>query len=66
MKDRLGHDCRYTIDPNKSNLEIGYQPEESFETDINDTVDWCLNSESWWLNVMSGEYQTLIKQQYNH
>lgn len=65
VKDRLGHDRRYAIDPSKSNNEIGYQPEESFETGINKTVDWYLTNESWWRDVMSGEYQSWIKQQYN-
>jgi dTDP-glucose 4,6-dehydratase len=64
VTDRLGHDRRYAIDPTKSNNEIGYQPKESFETGIKKTVDWYLNNESWWRDVMSGEYQNWIKQQY--
>jgi len=64
VTDRLGHDRRYAIDPTKSNNEIGYKPTESFETGINKTVDWYLNNESWWRDVMSGEYQNWIKQQY--
>ena len=34
VKDRLGHDRRYAIDPEKSNTVLGYKPEESFETGI--------------------------------
>lgn len=64
VKDRLGHDRRYAIDPSKSNSEIGYQPEESFETGIRKTVDWYLQNEPWWRAVMSGEYQDWIKKQY--
>lgn len=64
VKDRLGHDRRYAIDPSKSNNEIGYQPVESFETGIKKTVDWYLKNESWWRSVMSGEYQDWIKKQY--
>jgi len=64
VTDRLGHDRRYAIDPTKSNNEIGYQPKESFETGIKKTVDWYLNNESWWRDVISGEYQNWIKQQY--
>jgi dTDP-glucose 4,6-dehydratase len=64
VKDRLGHDRRYAIDPSKSNNEIGYKPAESFETGIKKTVDWYLNNENWWRAVMSGEYQDWIKKQY--
>lgn len=64
VKDRLGHDRRYAIDPSKSNSEIGYQPEENFETGIKKTVDWYLKNEPWWRAVMSGEYQDWIKKQY--
>ena len=66
VTDRLGHDRRYAIDPTKSNNEIGYKPTESFETGIKKTVDWYLNNESWWRDVMSGEYQNWIKQQYEN
>jgi len=65
VKDRLGHDRRYAIDPDKSNNELGYKPEESFETGIKKTVDWYLNNESCWRDVMSGEYQNLIKKNYS-
>lgn len=64
VKDRLGHDRRYAIDPSKSNNEIGYQPKENFETGIKKTVDWYLQNEPWWRAVMSGEYQDWIKKQY--
>lgn len=64
VKDRPGHDRRYAIDPGKSNREINYQPEESFETGIQKTVDWYLHNESWWRAIISGEYQNWIKQQY--
>lgn len=64
VKDRLGHDRRYAIDPNKSNIEINYQPNESFNTGIKKTVDWFLTNEPWWRSIMSGEYKDWIKQQY--
>jgi len=66
VTDRPGHDRRYAIDPTKSNNEIGYQPKESFETGKKKTVDWYLNNERWWRDVMSGEYQNWIKQQYQN
>ena len=63
--DRCRELFRYAIDPTKSNNEIGYQPKESFETGIKKTVDWYLHNESWWRDVISGEYQNWIKQQYS-
>jgi dTDP-glucose 4,6-dehydratase len=64
VKDRLGHDRRYAIDPTKSNSELGYNPEESFVTGIDKTIQWYLDNEDWWRHVMSGEYQDWINQQY--
>ena len=64
VKDRLGHDRRYAIDPNKSNSELDYMPEESFETGIEKTVDWYLKNENWWCDITKGEYLSPIKQQY--
>lgn len=52
VTDRAGHDRRYAIDPKKSNRELEYKPKESFETGIRKTVDWYLNSESWWLELL--------------
>lgn len=66
VKDRPGHDRRYAIDPTKSNSEIGYKPVESFETGIKKTVDWYLANEAWWRDIISGEYQDWIKQQYEN
>ena len=65
VKDRPGHDRRYAIDPTKSNTEIGYKPIESFETGIQKTISWYLSNEDWWKNIISGDYQNWVKQQYN-
>jgi len=62
VKDRLGHDRRYAIDPSKSNREIDYKPIESFETGIKKTIEWYLNNESWWREIMSGEYKNWMRQ----
>ena len=64
VKDRLGHDRRYAIDPEKSNTELGYKPDESFETGIRKTVDWYLYNENWWRGVMDGSYQDWIDMNY--
>ena len=64
VKDRLGHDRHYAIDPTKSNSELGYKPDESFVTGIDKTITWYLDNEDWWRHIMSGEYQDWINQQY--
>jgi len=57
VKDRPGHDVRYAIDASKIEKDLGWVPEESFDTGIKKTVVWYLNNENWWKRVLSGEYQ---------
>jgi dTDP-glucose 4,6-dehydratase len=57
VKDRPGHDLRYAIDASKIQRELGWLPEESFETGMRKTVQWYLENESWWQDVLSGKYQ---------
>ncbi len=57
VADRPGHDARYAIDSTKMSAELGWEPLESFESGIKKTVQWYLNNESWWQQVLSGEYQ---------
>ena len=56
VKDRPGHDVRYAIDASKIEKELGWSPEESFETGIRKTVEWYLNNKSWWSRVLDGSY----------
>lgn len=46
--DRLGHDKRYAIDYSKAEYELGYKPVGNFENDLQKTVEWYINNESWW------------------
>ncbi len=46
VTDRLGHDFRYAIDNSKAKSELGWEPEESFESGINKTIDWYLNEKN--------------------
>ena len=57
VKDRPGHDVRYAIDASKIERELGWKPEETFETGLRHTVQWYLSNKDWWSNVLNGSYQ---------
>jgi dTDP-glucose 4,6-dehydratase len=57
VKDRPGHDVRYAIDASKIELELGWVPEETFESGLRKTVQWYLKNTSWWERVLSGDYR---------
>ena len=57
VKDRPGHDRRYAIDASKIQRELGWTPQETFESGIRKTVEWYLLNRQWWQNVLSGNYQ---------
>jgi dTDP-glucose 4,6-dehydratase len=57
VDDRPGHDVRYAIDASKIQNDLGWTPEESFETGIRKTVEWYLSNNTWWENVLNGSYQ---------
>ncbi|EGQ9571588.1 dTDP-glucose 4,6-dehydratase [Vibrio alginolyticus] len=56
VKDRPGHDVRYAIDATKIAQELGWTPEETFESGIRKTVEWYLNNQQWWQRVLDGSY----------
>lgn len=56
VKDRPGHDVRYAIDATKIERELGWKPEETFESGIRKTVEWYLNNKTWWSRVLDGSY----------
>lgn len=64
VKDRPGHDLRYAIDATKIGNELGWKPQETFETGIRKTVEWYLNNSEWVNRVKSGEYQSWLEKQY--
>ena len=64
VKDRPGHDLRYAIDATKIQNELGWKPEETFDTGIRKTVEWYLNNSEWVNRVKSGEYQSWLEKQY--
>lgn len=57
VKDRPGHDMRYAIDASKIQKELGWAPEETFETGIRKTVQWYLDNVEWCQRVQDGSYQ---------
>lgn len=64
VTDRPGHDLRYAIDASKIQKDLGWVPQESFETGLRKTVQWYLNNQAWVQHIQSGEYQNWIQQQY--
>lgn len=57
VKDRPGHDLRYAIDASKIARELGWKPQESFESGMRKTVEWYLNNKKWWNQILNGSYQ---------
>ncbi|KZW98849.1 dTDP-glucose 4,6-dehydratase [Pseudoalteromonas luteoviolacea] len=57
VADRPGHDVRYAIDASKINRELGWYPEETFESGILKTIQWYLDNQSWCKHVQDGSYQ---------
>lgn len=64
VTDRKGHDLRYAIDPTKIETELGWKPMYNFDTGIQQTIKWYLDNESWWKNIINGEYQNYYKKMY--
>jgi dTDP-glucose 4,6-dehydratase len=64
VKDRPGHDQRYAIDAHKIERELGWKPEETFETGLRKTVTWYLANDAWTDQVLSGEYSQWLDIQY--
>lgn len=57
VQDRAGHDVRYAIDASKIQHELGWKPEESFDSGIKKTVQWYLANQEWCAHVQDGSYQ---------
>lgn len=57
VKDRPGHDQRYAIDASKLERELGWTPQETFETGLRKTVSWYLDNTAWCQRVLDGSYR---------
>ena len=64
VKDRLGHDQRYAIDPTKIHDELGWIPETSFEEGIKKTIGWYLDNQKWVEDIVDGSYEQYYNKQY--
>ncbi|MDR1879472.1 MAG: dTDP-glucose 4,6-dehydratase [Tannerellaceae bacterium] len=64
VKDRLGHDRRYAIDPQKIATELGWQPETRFEEGIVKTIYWYLDNQSWVDDILTGDYTRYYDRMY--
>ena len=64
VQDRPGHDRRYAIDARKIERELGWRPQETFETGIRKTVQWYLDHADWVSGVTSGAYRQWVDTQY--
>ena len=64
VRDRPGHDRRYSLSSDKIRDELGWQAEVHFEEGLARTVDWYRDNEEWWYPIRSGEYREYYERQY--
>jgi dTDP-glucose 4,6-dehydratase len=64
VQDRLGHDRRYAIDPSLIETELGWQPQETWESGLQKTIEWYQQNTNWIERARSGDYQTYYREQY--
>ncbi|RUO32896.1 dTDP-glucose 4,6-dehydratase [Aliidiomarina sanyensis] len=57
VADRPGHDIRYAIDATKIEVELGWKPQETFESGLRKTVEWYISNREWCQRVQDGSYQ---------
>ncbi len=64
VKDRRGHDRKYSVDWSKIKSDLGWEPAFLFDTYLQKTVKWYQQNKDWWQHVKSGEYKKYYEQQY--
>ncbi|MBI5077183.1 dTDP-glucose 4,6-dehydratase [Candidatus Falkowbacteria bacterium] len=65
VKDRPGHDRRYSVRPHKIQAELGWNPQMNFDDGIKKTIQWYIDNPDWWRRVKSGEYLEYYDRWYN-
>ena len=66
VKDRLGHDRRYAIDPTLIETELGWRPLESWESGLQKTIEWYQENHRWLERARSGAYRDYYRSQYGN
>ncbi len=66
VTDRAGHDFRYAMDPTKIENDLGWKPQENFESGIRKTVQWYLDNQDWVEHIKSGEYLKWLNTNYDN
>ena len=64
VEDRKGHDMRYAIDPSKIEAHLNWEPKQTFETGLRQTVQWYLSNKQWISDVISGDYRAYYQEHY--
>ena len=66
VKDRPGHDIRYSISAEKLRRELGWQPQHSFEEAMDATIDWYVENKEWWQRILERdeEYRRFWEEWY--
>lgn len=57
VADRPGHDLRYAIDSSKIQQQLGWSPRQDHQSGFRQTVQWYLDNQNWWSDILSGDYQ---------
>jgi dTDP-glucose 4,6-dehydratase len=64
VKDRPGHDRRYSIDNTKITTQLGWESSFTFEQGMKETIQWYLDNQQWIERVVSGDYQGYYEKMY--
>ncbi|MBN1824471.1 MAG: dTDP-glucose 4,6-dehydratase [Endomicrobiales bacterium] len=64
VKDRPGHDRRYSLDFSKIRRELGYRPSRDFKKLLCETVGWYIRNERWWRRLKDGDFRSYYRRQY--
>jgi dTDP-glucose 4,6-dehydratase len=64
VKDRPGHDRRYAIDPSLTESELGWSPQETWDSGLNKTIRWYQENAKWIERARSGAYREFYARQY--
>lgn len=66
VDDRPGHDFRYAIDTTKIESELGWKARFNLNDALFDTVSWYIDHQNWIQSIISGEYNSWLKKNYDH